>query len=63
MSVKNDAGLDFEMGRLTCWILQPDLPRRLKDDIALAPSNPPYYGGGPEGYTDYPFATEAEVRK
>jgi hypothetical protein len=45
-------------GTLTCLNLQPDLPRRLKDNLDLAPSNhKTYYTHGPEGYIDYPFAT------
>ena len=37
------------------FIANPDLGRRLRDDLALAPLNPKtMYGGGAEGYTDYP---------
>jgi len=36
----------------------PDLPRLLKDNLELAPSNrKTYYTHGPEGHTDYPFST------
>jgi N-ethylmaleimide reductase len=37
------------------FISNPDLVRRLRDDAPLAESNrATYYGGGEEGYTDYP---------
>jgi len=37
------------------FISNPDLARRLRDDRELAPLNPKtMYGGGAEGYTDYP---------
>jgi NADPH2 dehydrogenase len=40
------------------FISNPDLPRRLKDNLELAPYNPKtFYTPGPEGYIDYPFAT------
>ena len=49
----------FGAGILTCLICQPDLPLRLKDNIELAPvNNETSYTDGPEGYIDYPFATE-----
>ena len=36
------------------FISNPDLGRRLREDLALAPLNPKtMYGGGAEGYTDY----------
>jgi N-ethylmaleimide reductase len=39
------------------FIGNPDLVRRMQEDIALSPSNRDlYYQGGPEGYTDYPLA-------
>jgi N-ethylmaleimide reductase len=39
------------------FIGNPDLVRRLRDDIPLSPSNRElYYQGGSEGYTDYPLA-------
>ena len=39
------------------FIGNPDLVRRMREDIALAPSNrDTYYQGGAEGYTDYPLA-------
>ncbi len=42
-------------GRL--FIANPDLPARLKANIPLNPYNrATFYGGGAEGYTDYPFA-------
>ncbi|KAH9986965.1 FMN-linked oxidoreductase [Russula vinacea] len=44
------------------FISNPDLPIRLRDNIELAPSNSAtHYTPGPEGYIDYPFATEAGV--
>jgi N-ethylmaleimide reductase len=37
------------------FISNPDLVRRLREDLPLAPLNPKtLYGGGPAGYTDYP---------
>lgn len=37
------------------FIGNPDLVRRLKDGVAFAPSDrKTWYGGGAEGYTDYP---------
>ncbi|MDZ7926816.1 MAG: alkene reductase [Agrobacterium sp.] len=37
------------------FIANPDLVRRLKDDAPLnEPNQPTFYGGGAEGYTDYP---------
>jgi len=37
------------------FISNPDLTRRLREDRELAPLNPQtMYGGGAEGYTDYP---------
>jgi len=37
------------------FISNPDLVQRLREDAALAPMNPKtLYGGGAEGYTDYP---------
>ncbi|KAI0287580.1 FMN-linked oxidoreductase [Russula brevipes] len=45
------------------FISNPDLPRRLKDNLELAPSDfKTYYTNGSEGYIDYPFATEAGAR-
>lgn len=42
------------------YIANPDLVERYRDDVALAePDRETYYGGGHEGYTDYPRATEA----
>ena len=43
------------------FIANPDLPKRMQ---LHAPLNPPrkelFYGGGPEGYTDYPFLEETD---
>ena len=37
------------------FISNPDLTRRLREDAALAAWNQQtFYGGGAEGYTDYP---------
>jgi len=60
MSVNDSRFLFFyrRTGTLTRLNLQPDLPRRLKDNLELAPSDHNTYGSpGPEGYTDYAFAT------
>jgi N-ethylmaleimide reductase len=40
------------------FLANPDLPRRLLEGIPLNESNvKTWYSQGPEGYTDYPFAT------
>ncbi|WP_368744495.1 alkene reductase [Desertibaculum subflavum] len=37
------------------FLANPDLPERLRRDAPLNPANPAtFYGGGAEGYTDYP---------
>ncbi len=42
-------------GRL--FIANPDLPRRLAEDLPMNPLNADrIYSGGADGYTDYPFA-------
>ena len=39
------------------FLANPDLPRRLAEGLALNPQVPAtFYGGGAEGYTDYPYA-------
>lgn len=39
------------------FISNPDLTRRLREGLPLAePDRRTFYGGGAEGYTDYPFA-------
>ncbi|KAI9463506.1 hypothetical protein F5148DRAFT_1276481 [Russula earlei] len=44
------------------FISNPDLPRRLKENLPLTPSNhQTYYTPGAVGYTDYPFAEERGV--
>jgi len=44
------------------FISNPDLVRRLRDNLPLAPlDRETLYGGGAEGYTDYPALDEAEV--
>ncbi|KAI9432664.1 hypothetical protein H4582DRAFT_1820660 [Lactarius indigo] len=44
------------------FIANPDLPLRLKENIELAqPNHETIYSPGAEGYTDYPFATEAKA--
>ena len=44
------------------FIANPDLPRRLRDDLALnAPDPSTFYTAGAEGYTDYPLAEEQEA--
>ena len=45
------------------FISNPDLVERLKRGAALAPLNPAtLYGGGAEGYTDYPTLAEAHAQ-
>ncbi|MBN9321312.1 MAG: alkene reductase, partial [Delftia acidovorans] len=42
------------------FISNPDLVHRLRDDLPLNPWNSSlFYGGGAEGYIDYPFARQA----
>ena len=42
------------------FLANPDLPRRLKLGAALNKPNPnTFYGGGAEGYVDYPVLEEA----
>jgi N-ethylmaleimide reductase len=37
------------------FVSNPDLVRRLREGAALTPPNPEtFYGGGAEGYVDYP---------
>ena len=44
------------------FISNPDLPLRLKTDAPLADPDPAtFYGGGAEGYTDYPDLSQAGV--
>ncbi len=44
------------------YIANPDLAKRLERGAALNKGNSDtYYGGGKEGYTDYPFLEEAAV--
>jgi N-ethylmaleimide reductase len=39
------------------FLANPDLVHRLQQDVPLNPANQDtFYGGGAEGYTDYPFA-------
>ena len=43
------------------FISNPDLVERLRPGAPLTPANhETFYGGGAEGYTDYPFLSEAE---
>lgn len=43
------------------FISNPDLPRRLREDAPLNPDDrETWYGGGAEGYTDYPALEPAE---
>jgi N-ethylmaleimide reductase len=45
------------------FISNPDLVRRLRDNLPLAPLNPKtLYGGGAAGYTDYPAFSGQPVR-
>jgi N-ethylmaleimide reductase len=42
------------------FIANPDLPKRFQLDAPLTEPNPDtFYGGGAEGYIDYPFLAEA----
>lgn len=43
----------------TFALANPDIVKRLKEDLPLNEPNPQtFYGGGEEGYTDYPFVEE-----
>ncbi|KAI9432671.1 FMN-linked oxidoreductase [Lactarius indigo] len=54
--VEKEGGL-VSFGRY--FISNPDLPRRLKENIELAQDDPKtWWTQGAEGYIDYPFATE-----
>ena len=60
-AIRDPHGADLvAFGRL--FLANPDLPERL---IRNAPLNEPdestFYGGGPRGYTDYPFLSESEA--
>lgn len=42
------------------YIANPDLPERIRQDAPLNQQHPEtFYGGGTEGYTDYPFMNKA----
>jgi N-ethylmaleimide reductase len=44
----------------TLFLANPDLPQRFVQNLPLNQADPTtFYGGGEEGYTDYPFWTEA----
>lgn len=44
------------------FIANPDLPKRLEENAKLnEPDESTFYGGGAEGYTDYPFLDEAKA--
>lgn len=47
-------------GRL--YIANPDLSLRMRNNLPLAEGNPEtYFGGGAEGYTDYPTDSEVDL--
>lgn len=51
--LRHDAGDLVSFGRL--FVSNPDLPRRLRDGLALTDPDPAtFYGGGAHGYVDYP---------
>jgi N-ethylmaleimide reductase len=44
------------------FLANPDLPRRLREGAPLnEPDRETFYGGGAEGYTDYPALSDAEA--
>jgi N-ethylmaleimide reductase len=44
------------------FLANPDLPERFAQDAELnEPDRKTFYGGGAEGYTDYPFLIEQEI--
>lgn len=55
---QNDADL---VAYAQLFLANPDLPERFAVDAELnEPDSDTYYGGGKEGYTDYPFMDEIE---
>lgn len=57
---KSDAVIGAELADLiafgSAYLSNPDLPERLNTGTALnEPNRATFYGGGAEGYTDYPF--------
>jgi 2,4-dienoyl-CoA reductase-like NADH-dependent reductase (Old Yellow Enzyme family) len=54
-----DGGVADAIAFGRAFLANPDLPRRLAEDLPLNPDDmATWYGGGAEGYTDYPFAGE-----
>lgn len=52
-----DSGEADLIGFGRAFIANPDLPRRLQENLALnEPDNTTFFGGGEKGYIDYPFA-------
>jgi hypothetical protein len=44
----------------SCLLPTPDLPKRFQLNAPLTqPNSDTFYGGGTEGYIDYPFLEEA----
>jgi N-ethylmaleimide reductase len=57
-----DEGLADAVAFGVPYIANPDLVERMKRDAPLAQPNPEtFYGGGAEGYTDYPTLEQAEA--
>jgi N-ethylmaleimide reductase len=57
-----EAGLADAISYGRPYISNPDLVARLRNGIALAPDNfKTWYAPGPEGYTDYPVASEEAI--
>lgn len=54
-----DSGIADAVAIGRSYIANPDLVERFRVDAPLnAPDHATFYGGGAEGYTDYPFLTE-----
>jgi len=54
-----DGGVADAIAFGRAFLANPDLPHRLAGDLPLNPDDmATWYGGGAEGYTDYPFAGE-----
>jgi N-ethylmaleimide reductase len=55
MAVQTGAADAIAFGRP--FIANPDLPRRIQDNLPLNPDDEPtFYTQGPKGYIDYPTA-------
>lgn len=57
-----DAGIADAVAIGRSYIANPDLVERFREDAPLnEPDHATFYGGGAEGYTDYPFLTDSPL--